>query len=255
MTPEHQRHAREGMHRRELGGEACYIGMVAAPDRQALRRVAKGLLAGIILAPALPHAVPARAAPQVVAADPARLTTAEKVVAKLVPQGIYLRIMRDAFPQMMDAMIARMSGMTAADLDEKDKSGKTLEQLAAEKDPAFRERMTIMTRVMGEEMGKVMDKLEPRVRAAVGKAFARRFTLQQLSDMDVFFATPSGAAFAKDYLLTFMDPEMLQEMSASMPEMMRAMPEIMKRVEKETAHLPPPPKSEGDTDTEVETKQ
>jgi hypothetical protein len=176
--------------------------------------------------------------------DPARLAVADKVVVKLVPQGTYLRMMRDAFPQMMDAMIARMSGMTAADLGEKDKSGKTLEQLAAEKDPAFRERMTILTRVMGEEMGKLMDGLEPRVRVALGKSFARRFTLQQLNDLDAFFATPSGSAFAKDYLLTFMDPEMMQEMSAATPEIMRAMPAIMQRVEKETAHLPPPTKPE-----------
>jgi hypothetical protein len=198
---------------------------------------------GLALALVLPCPAMAQAVPQATP-DPARMAVADKVVVKLVPQGTYLRMMRDAFPQMMDAMIARMSGMTAADLGEKDKSGKTLEQLAAEKDPAFRERMTILTRVMGEEMGKLMDGLEPRVRVALGKSFARRFTLQQLNDLDAFFATPSGSAFAKDYLLTFMDPEMMQEMSAATPEIMRAMPAIMQRVEKETAHLPPPPKSE-----------
>ncbi|MDP5280364.1 hypothetical protein Q9Q95_15655 [Sphingomonas sp. DG1-23] len=221
-----------------------------------MNRIAKTLGSGIVLALALPGAAMAQAAPQTAPADPARLAVAQKVVARLVPQGIYLRMMRDAFPQMMDGVIAQMSGLTAADLGEKDESGKTLEQIAAEKDPAFRERMTIMTRVMGEEMGKVMDKLEPRVRTALGKAFARRFTLQQLGDLDAFFATPSGAAFAKDYLLTFMDPEMMQEMSASAPEMVRAMPAIMKRVEKETAHLPPPPKPETDAaEPATETEQ
>lgn len=184
------------------------------------------------------------AAAQTAPADPARLAMAGKVVAKLVPQGVYLRMMRDAFPQMMEAMIGQMSGLTPADLGQKDSGGKTIEQIAAERDPAFRERMTIMTRVMGEELGKVMDKLEPRVRVALGKSFARRFTLQQLSEMDAFFATPTGSAFAKDYMLTFMDPEMMQEMSAAAPEMMRVMPAIMKRVEEETAHLSPPPKPE-----------
>ncbi|TGX53195.1 hypothetical protein E5A73_10025 [Sphingomonas gei] len=207
---------------------------------------------GLALALALPCSAMAQAVPQATP-DPTRLAVADKVVAKLVPQGTYLRMMRDAFPQMMDAMVARMSGMTAADLGEKDKSGKTLEQMAAEKDPAFRERMKILTRVMGEEMGKLMDRLEPRVRVALGKSFARRFTLEQLTDLEAFFATPSGAVFAKDYLLTFMDPEMMQEISAAAPEMMRAMPGIMQRVQKETAHLPPPPKPEGET--EAETKQ
>jgi len=209
-----------------------------------MRILARTLGAGIGLVLATPGAVSAQAAPQAVPADPARLEIAGKVVAKLVPQGVYLRMMRDSFPQMMEAMIGQMSGLTAADLGEKDTSGKTIEQIAAERDPAFRERMTIMTRVMGEELGKVMDTLEPRIRAALGQSFARRFTLQQLREMDAFFATPAGSAFAKDYMLTFMDPEMMREMSAAAPEIMRAMPSIMERLEKETAHLPPPPKPE-----------
>jgi hypothetical protein len=220
-----------------------------------VNKIAKALGLGIGLALALPCAAIAQVAPQTAPADPARLALAQKVVAKLVPQGIYLRMMRDTIPQMMDSMIAQMSGLTAADLGEKDKSGKTLQQIAAENDPAFRERMTIMTRVMGEELGTLMDRLEPRVRVAVSKAFARRFTIQQLGDMDLFFATPSGSAFAKDYLLTFMDPEMMQEMSAFTPEMMRAMPAIMKRVEKETAHLPPPTTPKTATEAEPGTEQ
>jgi hypothetical protein len=231
---------------------------MAQTSRKHPRPFVKQLLLGAALALGLPGAALAQTAPQAAPADPARLAAADKVVAKLIPQGIYLRMMRDAFPQMMDGMIAQMSGLTAADLGEKDSSGKTLQQIAAENDPAFRERMTIMTRVMSEEMGKVMDRLEPRVRVALGKTFARRFTLQQLGDLDAFFATPSGAAFAKDYLMMFMDPEMMREMSASAPEMVRAMPAIMKRVEKETAHLPPPkPKTgtEAEPKTETGTEQ
>jgi hypothetical protein len=41
-----------------------------------------------------------------------------------------------------------------------------------------------------------------------------------------------------------MDPEMMREMSAATPEIMRAMPAIIKRLEKETAHLPQLPKPE-----------
>lgn len=209
-----------------------------------MKMLARTLGAGIGLALATPGPVLAQVAPQAVPADSARLEIAGKVVAKLVPQGVYLRMMRDAFPQMMEAMIGQMSGLTPADLGEKGNSGKTIEQIAAERDPAFRERMTIMTRVMGEELGKVMDTLEPRIRAALVQSFARRFTLQQLGEMDAFFSTPTGSAFARDYLLTFMDPEMMREMSAATPEIMRAMPAIMKRLEKETAHLPQLPKPE-----------
>jgi hypothetical protein len=57
--------------------------------------------------------------------------------------------------------------------------------------------------------------------------------------MNAFFATPSGKAFADQYLLLFADPEMMREMSAAAPEMMKAMPAMMKKIEAATAHLPP----------------
>jgi hypothetical protein len=174
--------------------------------------------------------------------DPARQAVAEKVVASLVPNGIYGRIMRDQFPKMMDMMMARMSGMSPADIGQKGDG--TIGEAARKQDPHFDERMRIMTRVMGEEMGGIFDKMEPRIRAGLARAFARRFTLQQLADMNAFFATPSGAAFANDYLLTFMDPELMQEMIGLMPEMLKAMPAMMAKVEKATADLPPPPKKD-----------
>lgn len=204
-------------------------------------------LAGPVLAQTTPAPAPPATAP-----DPARLAAAEKVVAALVPKGVYARMMREQYPQMMDAMMAQMMGKTADELGvpvEKGDGGKTFGETAASADPHFQERMRIMSRVFGEEMGAIFDKLEPRVRAGLGRAFARKFTTQQLDDMNVFFATPSGAAFADQYLLTFMDPEMTQEMMAATPEMMKAMPAIMAKVEEATKHLPPPaPKTPETTD-------
>lgn len=178
------------------------------------------------------------------APDPARLAAAEKAVAALVPKGIYLKMMRDQFPQMMDAMMAQMMGKTAEEMGvpaAEGDGGKTMGEAAASADPHFQERMKIMSRVMGEEMGAVFDKLEPRVRAGLSRSFARRYTTEQLNEINAFFATPTGGAFADQYLLTFMDPEVMQEMMAATPEMMKAMPEMMKKVEAATAHLPPPP--------------
>lgn len=196
--------------------------------------------------PALAQTAPS---PPLAAPDPARLAAAEKAVAVLVPKGIYQRMMRDQYPKMMDAMMAQMMGKTADELGvpaEKGEGGKTFEETVGNADPHFRERVQIMSRVFGEEMGGVFDKIEPRVRSGLARAFARKFTAQQLDDMNTFFATPSGAVFADQYLLTFMDPELTQEMMAATPEMMKAMPEIMKKVEKATAHLPSPPKPKTD---------
>jgi hypothetical protein len=185
-------------------------------------------------------------------ADPARLAAAERAVAALVPKGIYMTMMRDKMPQLMDAMMSQMMGKTPGELglpaEKGIESGKTLGEAAASKDPAFKERMRLTTNVMFEEMGKIFDGMEPRIRAALARAFARKFTLQQLGDFNAFFATPSGAVFAREYLMTFMDQEMMQEMMSFTPELMKALPAIMDKAEKATAHLPPLPKPETKTD-------
>jgi hypothetical protein len=201
------------------------------------------LIGAALLAAPLPawaQAAPAAAT----APDPALAAAADKAVASLVPRGIYLRMMRDQFPKMMDAMMSQMSGMKASDLGlPPGKNGDVTLAAAAEKeDPAFQERMSVMTRVMGEELGPVFEKMEPAIRAGLSRSFQRRFSLAQLTDMNAFFGTPSGAAFANDYLLTFMDPEMMQSVMAAMPEMMKAMPAVFSKVEQETARLPKPKK-------------
>lgn len=203
----------------------------------------RSALAAAALALAGP-AIAQTAPPSVAAADPARLAAAEKAVATLVPKGIYMKMMRDQFPRMMDAMMAQMMGMTPGELGLPASGGdrdRTMRDAASGADPHFEERMKIMTRVMSEEMGALFDKIEPRVRAGLARAFARKFTKQQLDEMNAFFATPTGNAFASEYLTTFMDPEVTQEMMTATPEMMKAMPAIMAKMEAATKHLPPLP--------------
>lgn len=207
------------------------------------------MIRSLILSAALSAAVPAFAQTTTVPStqvDPARLAAAERVVLALVPPGTYMRMMRDQFPAMMDGVMAQMMGMSAADLGAPGADGSTVPvgKAIAEGDPHVRERMSIMTKVMGEEFGTVFEKLEPGLRAGLSRSFARKFTTAQLNELDAFFATPTGKAFAGEYLATFMDPEVMQEMMAATPEIIKAMPAIMAKVEKATAHLPPPPKQD-----------
>ena len=181
--------------------------------------------------------------------DPVRLKLAEQTVAKLIPPGTYQKIMKDVSEQMASAMIDQMMGMDAATMmgaaggdAPNGTEGKSVGELAAAADPHFKERMDITMRVMFEEMGKMMTEMEPVARDALAKVYARRYSAQQLGDMKVFFATPSGSAFAADFMATFSDPEMMQAMMGQMPKIIEAMPEMMKKVEAATAHLPPLPK-------------
>lgn len=193
------------------------------------------LLAAALLGatPALAQAPVAPAALQPV--DPARLALAEKTVVVLVPEGVYLRLMQKQFPVMMDAMLANMDVAMPGGRDK-----------ARAADPAFDERLRIMTRVMGEEMGPLMARMEPSLRIGMARALARRFDTRQLADLNAFFATPSGKAFGEQFISLFADPEIMGEMMKAMPMMMQEMPRIMKKVEAATAHLPKPPKPKGE---------
>jgi predicted class III extradiol MEMO1 family dioxygenase len=187
-----------------------------------------------------------------VASDPAQLKLAEQLVLKLVPPGTYEKMMKDMatgdFIQQIMGMdmssLAAIAGEKGADVA--GASGKSLMELAAETDPNFKERMDITMKVMFTEMGAMMNKIEPEVRTALSEIYARKYTAQQLTDMNVFFATPSGNAFATNFMSTFTDKEMIDASMKMVPVMVEGMPDIMKKVEAATAHLPPLPTTESE---------
>ncbi len=192
-------------------------------------------------------AQPAFAETEAVAPDPVKLKLAETMASKIIPPGSYQKMMKDMSGQLADTIIAQTLGMDASSFamakegDASATQGKTIGELAAQADPNFKERMDIMMQVMFEEMGTLMTAMEPAARGALANVYARKYTAAQLNDMNGFFATPSGSAFAADFMSTFTDKEMMTAMMGQMPKLMEAMPEIMKKVEAATAHLPPPP--------------
>jgi hypothetical protein len=186
--------------------------------------------------------------PTTEAVDPARLKLAETMANKIIPVGSYQKMMKDVADQMVDGMLSEMLGMDAAAMakavgeDGKGLEGKSLGELAGAGDPHFKERTDIIMKVTFDEMGKLMGQMEPAARTALAKVYARKYSMQQLTDMNAFFTTPSGSAFAADFMATFTDKEMMQAMMGEMPKLIEAMPAITKKVEEATAHLPPPPK-------------
>lgn len=213
--------------------------------RNCIFALAAGTATITLPAPIFAQEVATEAAP----VDPARLTLAQGIAGQLIPPGTYQKIMKDVSEQMASAMIDQMMGMDAATMmgtaggdAAEGTEGKSVGELAAAADPHFKERMDITMRVMFEEMGKMMNEMEPVARDALAKVYARRYSAQQLTDMKGFFATPSGSVFAADFMATFSDPEMMQAMMGQMPKIIEAMPEMMKKVEAATAHLPPLPK-------------
>lgn len=193
---------------------------------------------------AKPVVVPAPAQP---ALDPARLAAAEKVVAKLVPQGVYKRMLGDNFGNMMGAAMDSIGNMpalqlvqlTGIELSEAQKLGEgTVREVLEIYDPAWQKRMTASTSAFSSVMGRVAGQMEPAVRKALARAYAREFSIAELAEMDRFFATPAGAHYAAKSLEITMDPEMMTAMTEVMPQMMEAMPEITKEMQAVEASLP-----------------
>ncbi|MEA3062023.1 MAG: hypothetical protein QOJ94_1804 [Sphingomonadales bacterium] len=192
-----------------------------------------------------PAPPPANAATAATPADPERMALARQAIDYLWPLGTYRRLIANSMDGIAEMMVGTALDMKTDDMvppgaRPRGMPSGTLREVMAKQDPYFEERMRILYRVMGEEMAPIASHVEPQVREALATIYARRFTAEQLADMNRFFATPSGRAYAADSLTVYTDPEMTRAMAAMMPEMMKAMPAIMNRFQTETAHLPPP---------------
>lgn len=220
-------------------------------------------------APSAPPPPPALFTPMPIPpTDPVRLAAAKPVIDLVWPIGTYARVMNTMMDQIAQGAMAQMFNMKPEDLvagmgpkpggkpgdtppakagdkvadktGDKPAESETLGQMAAKGDPYFQQRMQITMHVMGEEMGKLMTEIEPEVRDALAHAYARRFTVVQLGELDRFFATPTGRAYAADSMTLMMSPDMMQAMQGFLPRMIKAMPAMMVRVADATKDLPPP---------------
>lgn len=200
-----------------------------------------------------PVPAPSTSAPAPIAPpDAARLAAARPVIERIWPLGTYERLMRTTMDQTVGNMMSGLYGMKMDDIaatmpdDDKAKGaalkGKTLGEAMVADDPHFEERMRISMRVMADEMSRIMTDAEPEVREALTRSYARRFTVAELGDLDRFFATPTGTAYARDSMLLMMGPDMMQAMQSFAPRMMKEMPAMMAKLEAATKHLPPAPK-------------
>lgn len=186
------------------------------------------------------------------APDPIALAAARPVIDQLWPLGTYRRLMDGTMTQMMDSMMDQMLASRASDLlpaDPKlrERAGsRSLAELAAEADPHFRERMRITNEVMWREMLPLFDQMEPAVRESLTVIYARKFTPAQLADLRAFLGTPTGQVYGREWMVSFMDPEVMKNVSGFAPELMKAMPSIMAKVTEATKHLPAPKRKKND---------
>lgn len=177
--------------------------------------------------------------------DPARLAAARQTVDYIFPAGTYGRIMSGTMDQMMDSIMDSTAQMPIKSLtamsgfDTSKLGSASIAEIMEIYDPAYKERMRIVTRTMMADMTRLMTQFEPEIRDGLAHAYASKFDARQLGEMNAFFATPTGKAYAADSYLIMMSPEVMAKMQAFMPRLMQQMPAIMEKVKAATDKLPP----------------
>lgn len=213
------------------------------------RFVRAAALSFSLLAAGAAQAEPAATPPSVEAApiDPARLEAATKSVEFIFPKGTYVRMMDRTLNGMMKPMLdsfgkiplRELAEMTGADEERLQAIGDAkIDEVMHILDPAYKERATVGMPKMFKAVQGIVDEFEPIMKGGLARAYARRFDPGQLAELNTFFATPTGSAYASESMLIFTDPEVMSTMSAMVPMMMKRMPDIVKTVEAEMARFP-----------------
>jgi hypothetical protein len=199
-------------------------------------------LAQVTATPADTGAAPAPAA---ATASPA----ASAIAAQLFPNGTYRKLLGPSFTQMMSSMTGSMGAMPigpilkAAGLDETHGASLdkvTIQQIMDIMDPVFKQRMDLMMTGMFTEMVPLFETMEPDLRDGLALSLQSRFTQPQLTELQGFFATPTGSAFASQQMMLFMDQAVMGKMQAQMPKIMEAMPTLVAKSLKAMEALPKP---------------
>ncbi len=188
------------------------------------------------------------------APEPARLAAADRVMGKLLSDGTYSRVMTTMQTDLVEPLLNRVWNMKGSEAmallgipeTEASKSGKneeTFAQAFAKDDPHGRERILAYVTTYFKLLGDMSDAVAPDIRSAMARDFARKYSVTELNDMDRFFATPTGSAFAKDYMMSTYTLDVLQTSLMVWPKMMKAVPDFAERLAKADAHLPPRPKA------------
>ena len=168
------------------------------------------------------------AAEPLTAEQQARLPLAEELIASIIPDGAMAAMMDTMFegylgPLMQLAAEAGpdLSAHIGISAEELGLGENEAAEIVAIIDPDWKERRTRQMALMEQMMGEVMTTMEPAMRKGMSEAYAVNFTSAELKDIAAFFATESGATFARKSLALSSDPRIMGAAMQQMPAMMQ----------------------------------
>ncbi len=176
----------------------------------------------------------------------ARLPQAGAVINRMMPPGTMQQVMGGMFDKMLGPMAAlgadADSAHVATELGVEDDAfalgDEDAERIATILDPARKERHELEMAAVQRTMSATMTTMEPGMRKGMSEAYAATFTASELTDIERFFATPSGAAFASKSYALASDPRIMSAALESMPAMMAQMKAMEVETKAAVARLP-----------------
>ena len=179
--------------------------------------------------------------------EPARLALAQKTMGALIPAGSLERMMDNLYGKMFktimgefggqsDLMLSIQTGVESdqiAKLDEATK-GKVADMF----DPHRKEREDQITKVIKPLISEVLGDMEPPMREGMSKAYARKFTAAQLTDLNGFLATPTGTLYANEWMALQADPEVMVAVVKAVPPLITKFIDRAPELEKDFKDLP-----------------
>ena len=179
--------------------------------------------------------------------EPARLTLAQTTMASLIPAGSLEKMMDNLYGKTFKTLMGEFGGQS--DLMLSIKTGVESEKIAALDeatkakvadmfDPNRKEREDQITRVIKPLISEVLSDMEPPMRAGLAKAYARKFTAPQLTDLNGFLATPTGKLYANEWMALQADPEVMVAVIKAVPPLINKFIDRGPQIEKDMKDLP-----------------
>ena len=179
--------------------------------------------------------------------DPARLTLAQQTTAALIPTGSIEKMVDNLYGKMFKTIMGEFGGQS--DLLLSIKTGVETEQIAALDeatkgqvadmfDPHRKERDEQITRVIKPLISEALGDMEPPMREGLAKAYARKFTGAQLTDLNSFLATPTGQLYAGEWMALQADPEVMVAVIKAVPPLVTKFIDRAPAIEKDLKELP-----------------
>ena len=179
--------------------------------------------------------------------EPARLALAQRTMGALIPAGSLEKMIDNLYGKMFktimgefggqsDLMLSIQTGVESEQIAKLDEATKS--KVADMFDPHRKEREDQITKVIKPLISEVLGDMEPPMREGLAKAYARKFTAAQLTDLNGFLATPTGTLYANEWMALQADPEVMVAVIKAVPPLVTKFIDRAPELEKDFKDLP-----------------